>query len=342
MTRGGTEVQPVRIAIIGMGKMGTVMAGICKDLPQADLVAICERREDRLATLASELEVPGYLDYNEMLAKHPEIEVVDVETQATSEIKVPPCLAVIEAGKTLIAEGPLAMSVPAAEKIVEAAEKVGVLIFMNNTLPFEPHCAGAKQAIAKGEIGEILHLSLRHNLRREAGEYRKWECSIVWEIGWYDLALLRWLTEREVKKVIARGLEKDVGTGSPAAVVSVLTFDDGTLGVLEHGWASPQVMGRRTTMVMEIRGTKGVIDIDLLETGAKVFTPDSVRPIDNTYFPAIYGGQWSGVFHDQMAYHLYSVRSGAQPPATGRDGLTEVRICDAIHRSLETGEEITL
>ena len=335
-------MEPVRIAMVGMGRMGTDLARICKELPQADLTAICGHGEQKLADLASELEVPGYLDCSELLAQHPEVEVVCVATQSTSQVRLAPCMAVIEAGIPLMLEGPLAMSVAAAEQIVERAEKAGVPILMNETLHFEPRFAGAKQAIVDGEIGEILHLYLRHNLRKELGEFRKWEFSVVWEIAWHDLAVLRWLTEREVKKVIARGLEKDAGTITPAAMISLLTFDDGTLAVLENAWGTPQVMGPVPNLVLEARGTKGVIDISQAQTGAVVFTPDSVRAIDTNIRPTVHGGHWAGVYRDQTAYLLHCVRTGAQPPTGGRDGLAEVRICDAIHRSLETGEEVVL
>ena len=77
-------------------------------------------------------------------------------------------------------------------------------------------------------------------------------------------------------------------------VVALLTFDDGTLAVLENTWGTPQVMGPVPNMVLQARGTKGVIDLSPANTGAIVFTPESVRTID------------------------------------------------AIHRSLETGEEIAL
>jgi predicted dehydrogenase len=43
-----------------------------------------------------------------------------------------------------------------------------------------------------------------------------------------------------------------------------------------------------------------------------------------------------------MAYQLHCVRTGAEPSATGRDGLAEVRLCDAIHQSMETGTEVCL
>lgn len=336
-------MESVRIAMLGMGRMGTDLARICKELPQANLMAICGHGEKKVADLAAELEVPGYLDSSEMLAKHFDLEVVCIATQSTDQVRLPVCLEVIEAGIPIMLEGPLAMSVSVAEQIVEAAEKAGVPILMNETLHFEPRFAGASKAIADGEIGEILHLYLRHNLRRELAEFRKWEFSIVWEIAWHDLAALRWLTGREVRKVLARAPEKEANAGShPAVVAAFLTFDDGTLAVLENAWGTPQVMGPVPNLVLEIRGTEGVIDISQAETGAVVFRPESVRAIDTNIRPAVHGGHWAGVYRDQTAYLLHCVRTGAPPPTDGRDGLAEVRICDAIHRSLETGEEITL
>jgi predicted dehydrogenase len=336
-------MEPVRIAMLGMGRMGTDLAHICKELPQAQLTAICGHGVEKVSSLAAELKVPGYLECEEMLEKHPETEVVCIATQSTDQVRLAPTLSVIAAGKDIMLEGPLAMSIDAAEQIVEAAEKAGVRILMNETLHFEPRIAGARKAILDGEIGELLHLYLRHNLRKELAEFRKWEFSIVWEIAWHDLAALRWLTGREVKKVVARGIEKDASTGDHAAVVvALLTFDDGTLAVLENAWGTPQVMGPVPNMVLQARGTKGVIDLSPADTGAIVFTPESVRSIDATTRPLVHGGHWAGVYRDQTAWLLHCIRTGAQPPTDGRDGLAEVRIIDAIHRSLETGEEIAL
>jgi predicted dehydrogenase len=110
--------------VIGLG-FGAVHARVLGEMEGVRLAAICDSDPQRLATVARGRTVTAYQDYGQMLRDEP-LDAVVVAVPIRLHEKV--ALAVIEAGKALLVEKPLAGSFEEGRRIVDAATQRGVVL----------------------------------------------------------------------------------------------------------------------------------------------------------------------------------------------------------------------
>lgn len=138
--------------IVGTGTIGAFHAKAIESLPGARLVAACDTNPQSLEAFRQTYPVKGYTDV-QALVEDPEISIVTIGTP--SALHVEPALAAIAAGKHIIIEKPLEVTLERCDRIIEAAEKAGVTaacVFQNRFI------AGAqvlKQAIDAGRFGRM-------------------------------------------------------------------------------------------------------------------------------------------------------------------------------------------
>src|SRR5262245_62009633 len=108
----------IRCGVIGLGWFGEHHVDTLKQLPQAEMMAVCTRLPERLAGVARKYDVPKtYTDYREMLAD-PAIDLVSIVTHVGDHLE--PTLAALRAGKHVFLEKPMADSVEACDQILAA------------------------------------------------------------------------------------------------------------------------------------------------------------------------------------------------------------------------------
>ncbi|HEY7294964.1 MAG TPA: Gfo/Idh/MocA family oxidoreductase, partial [Dehalococcoidia bacterium] len=184
--------------------MGQLYARIAAELPQTRLVAVCGQSAGPVDAVARRWGVPGYADggYRRMLDEHPGIEAVVVATPEW--LHLDPALAVIEAGKHLFLEKPMATSVAEARRIHAAAEAAGITLLVCHQLRFDPRYALAKEAVERGEIGELLHIYARRNTTTLAAARVQGHIPLTCWISPHELDLLPWIAGSRVVSVAAR------------------------------------------------------------------------------------------------------------------------------------------
>jgi predicted dehydrogenase len=150
------EARRLRVGVLGAGPIAQFAhLEACVKARNADLYAICDAAPDLLARIA-----PGYMpqktftDYDAMLAD-PELEAVIV---ATSDAwHVPMSIEALEAGKAVLCEKPLGVSVEEVERLREVVRRTGKVLQVGHMKRFDPGLEAAKRFIDDG-IGEVLAL----------------------------------------------------------------------------------------------------------------------------------------------------------------------------------------
>ena len=162
----------LRVGIVGIGFMGyTHFEGI-HGLDNVQVSAICTRNKEKLAGDWSGIQgnfgPPGgqvdvtemscYTDYNELIAD-PKVDLVDIclPTQKHKDV----VLAAIAAGKPVLVEKPIAVSLDDAREMVEAAKAANVPLYVAHVLPFMPEFQYAAEAIRSNAHGKLLGGHLR-------------------------------------------------------------------------------------------------------------------------------------------------------------------------------------
>ncbi|HEY3108352.1 MAG TPA: Gfo/Idh/MocA family oxidoreductase, partial [Chloroflexota bacterium] len=143
----------LRVAIVGAGFMGGVHARAYAALPDVEVAAIVSRGSERGRALAAELGA-AHLTELDRLLDDPTVSIVDVcyPTHAHEPIAV----AALAAGKHVLVEKPLALSLEAAERILAAWRASGRMLMVGHVLRFWPEYVALAEVVASGRIGRPL------------------------------------------------------------------------------------------------------------------------------------------------------------------------------------------
>jgi len=149
----------LKVGVVGMRGIGNKHAGCHKEDELADLVAVCDVIKERADQAAEKHGAKAYYSLKDMLAAHPELDVVDVCTGGyeNGSWHFEPTMQAIEAGKHVLCEKPLSNQVSEARQMVQRAEEQGLYLGCNLNHYFTQPADEADQRLAKGDVGEILY-----------------------------------------------------------------------------------------------------------------------------------------------------------------------------------------
>jgi predicted dehydrogenase len=332
-------LQPVGVAVIGPGRMGGLYARILHQSALTRLVAVCGQREVTARKVATEMGVPVYTGarYRDMLSDHPQIEAVVV---ATSEwAHADPVAACLESGKHVLVEKPMATSPSDAVRMVREADRNGVQLMVCHSLRFDPRFAAMREAVVRGEIGEVLHLYSRRSSQPAAVDRALGRFPLAYWLLPHDIDLALWTSRSTVVRVMA--FARSGGRRRQDLIVVVLTFDCGAVAVLENVWGSPVRGGRPQNQLFTVRGTAGAAEVLPYENGLAIYGAAGVEYPDTSVAPDVQG-QTEGMSRSLIRHFAGVVRNLWKPLITSRDGLAVVRIASAVDASLKEGREITI
>ncbi len=147
----------MRFGLIGAGGIGQIRAQALKDMKSYDLSAIADVDKERARSLAATLAAKAHVfnDYRQMLASD-SVDAVIVSTppQFHEEITI----SALEAGKHVLCEKPMASTVEACRRMVEASRKTGKTLATGFNQRYFPAIQFVKRTLDSGEIGELDHI----------------------------------------------------------------------------------------------------------------------------------------------------------------------------------------
>ena len=157
----------MKVGIVGIGFMGWIHWLSYKQVPGAEVVAICEANPKRLTGDWTDIkgnfgppgehvdlsEIRTYSEIDEIVAD-PEIDVIDICLPPSLHLKAVEAAAA--AGKQVFCEKPLALGLPECEAAVQACQAAGVQLMVGHVLPFLPEYAAARKAIDSGQYGSVI------------------------------------------------------------------------------------------------------------------------------------------------------------------------------------------
>lgn len=183
-----------KIVVVGCGYWGSNHARTFAGL--GALYAVSDRHEDRAEELAS-LHGARAMAFDEVLA---DPAVDGVVLALPPQYHADQAIAVLEAGKHVLVEKPIALSVADARRVVEAAHKSGLVAMTGHVLRFHPAFEALEALIAAGELGAVRYI---HSHRVGLGKFHA-ENDALWDIAPHDLSLILALTGE--KPVSVRGV----------------------------------------------------------------------------------------------------------------------------------------
>lgn len=145
----------LRVGIIGTGQIGKVHAQRYSNIPDAELVGVCDIRLDEATRVAAQYNVPFITpDYHALLARD-DIDAVDVCLH--NRLHMPVTIDALEAGKHVYCEKPMSWTYPEAKKMYDAAQRCNRKLSIQLGTIFEPETQAAKRLIQEGCLGKLYY-----------------------------------------------------------------------------------------------------------------------------------------------------------------------------------------
>lgn len=327
-----THVQPLRVAVIGFGRVGELHAQAIAESEHATLTAVCDSNPERRQTAADLFGVPAYESVERLLTE----ESLDAVTIATPDhLHVEPALAAIARGCHVFCEKPLAADADEAARVVEAAERRGVWLGVDYNRRFGFGYRTARELLDAGEIGALEYCLLRVSDVTPPAAVARHRHVMFTTLLTHHLDLMRHFGG-EIRRVHATPGDNQ-GKGLMRQVSISLTFANGAIGTIVAGYRDGQT---RTSEWMELGGTTGSITVEDVTRRVIVsgLDPDQRRTLEPNPFQA--GDSFYQTLTDHVQAFVEHVAEGRQPPVTGRDGLISLQLAEAAIESLKLGHSV--
>lgn len=334
----------VNICLIGAGRAGMIHARNFRNaVPQGRVVAVADPFEEACKKSCAELGIDRYyLDYNEVF-RQADIQAVVVATPTKYHCDIVKKAAA--AGMHILCEKPMAMNVQECEEMIEAAEKNGVNLQIGFMRRFDANFIAAKQAIDRGEIGEIVQI---RSLTRGPSKPQEWMYDIeksngpLAEVNSHDIDCIRWLAGSDLEHVYALAgnyRNREIAAEWPAFYDNVVLtgrFKNGVIATIEGA----QYVKYGYDARVEVLGTDGVIHIG--KQDAFAFQVVNKAAGIHTPFVTSWTELFSQAYVNEDIDFIECVLQGKKPRVTGIDGKAAVAIVNAGNRSIRTGETVKL
>jgi len=340
--------RPVRFGLIGYGLFGKHHARAIAACEGAELAGIAVKSAASQESAASDfpgVDVVG--DYRQLLARD-DMDVVDIVVPNSLHFEV--AQAALEAGKHLLLEKPMALSVAECDRLLAAAQAGKRMIAVNHELRHSSLWGGIKRLIDDGAIGHPQYalVELSRFPYRPGSESWRWDIDRVgnWileePIHFFDLA--RWYLQRcgDPVSVYARANSRQPDAPELRDHFSaIVEHADGGYAVISQTLAA---FGHHVTA--KIAGTEGTIwgrwsaadaRSDRATFSLRYGLGDDVRDVELTR-PT---GELLELA-DQIAMVAQCVRNDEPPICDGEDGRWSTRLCLAAQQSVEARQVVPL
>lgn len=160
----------IKFAVIGQGHIGKRHAEMIRRNGESELIAVCDTASKEQLGL-TDLKEKFYSSAGEMLAQHPEIEVVNICTPNGQHASH--SLAALKASKHIVCEKPMALTKADCEAVIFEAMKMNKNVFCVMQNRFSPPSVWLKEIVEKKIIGEIYMVQLNCYWNRDERYYKK-------------------------------------------------------------------------------------------------------------------------------------------------------------------------
>lgn len=313
-------MEKIRCGVIGLGWFGEHHVDALQQLPLAEVVAVCTRREERLKEIAKKFQIPKiYRNYHDMLADK-DVDMVTVVTHVKDHLQ--PTIDALRAGKHVFLEKPMADSAEECDRILEEVKKTDRCFMVGHICRFDTVYALAKEEILAGNLGKIISIYARRNLAGWITESHLHKISALFGDGVHDLDLMLWYTKAKPKSVYAQTMNTRPNLPHDDLGWAIFRFEDGAIGVIENVWCLPNNVPFAIDARMEIIGIEGAIYIDNSGENYTVLTKKGWSYPQSTYWPTVHGSR-RGHLKEEFDYFLKCISKGEKPsvitPEESRD-----------------------
>jgi predicted dehydrogenase len=346
----------INIAIIGGGLIGPRHGQSVLKTPSAHLLALVDPAPHGPQTAAS-LTTTHYPSISALLSSPQKPDAAIICTPNATH--VPLSLELVAAGIHVLVEKPISTDIESGKELIEAAKKAGVKLLVGHHRRFNPYLLSAKKAIDAESLGQVIAVQGTWCLRKNEeyfdgiGEWRRSGSTggVVFINLIHEIDLLQYLLG-PIVFVSALPTQKTRGFDAEEGAAILLRFESGVVGtfILSDATPSPWNFEGGTgenPMIPHVKSESGAGGFyRIMGSKASLSVPDLTR--------------WSGVWTEelkreelevqkdkvpfdlQMQHFVDVVAGNTKPNCTGDEALKAMVVCQAVKRSMETGEAVEI
>ncbi len=353
--------EKVGIGIIGTGFARRVQIPAFKACERARLVSVASGHVENARAAAREFGIGHYTDDWRATVSHEEVDLVCITTPPATHFEI--TLAALEAGKHVLCEKPMAMTVREARAMTDAARGKNIFALVDHELRFLHGRRRALELLRDGAIGKVRHAKANFRAPHRGDADKPWDWwsdkaaggGALGAIGSHIIDSFNWFLGTEISGVFCQlqthiKERKDKQTGAPRAVTTddeanlILRFADGELTTDATGQVSVSMTEYpKYQNQMEFFGDRGAIRV---EARGEVFTARAGEN-DWTQIEVDLGRNVEGVpdtgfargfmnFAPAIIDAISNGETALEHAATFEDGVKVQKILDAAHESSET------
>ncbi|NLF26934.1 MAG: Gfo/Idh/MocA family oxidoreductase [Clostridiales bacterium] len=354
-----------RIGVIGGGVYGAQVIKTYYTAHReglADFVAVCDINRAVLDDLEKKYGIKGYQDYKEMV----EAEKLDGVAIVTPDY-LHREIAAWCAGKGvhMLVQKPLDTTTAGAREMVEAANRNGVMMFVDFHKRYDPGHIQLKNDIAAGKLGKLQYgyVCMEDVIMVPSVWFKSWaqHSSPVWFLGVHFYDLICWLMDSKPVEVYATGVKHkliSMGIDTYDSIQAKFKFENGASFAVDTSWILPNSFTAVVNQQIRVAGSEGMEEVDSQDRGLMAAFSSSPSAVQaNPYGKLevedmVYGGtRLMGYTLDSMIHFLKLLRlvKEGRPVAelkkyfpTGEQAVVSTRMCEAVHESVESGKIVRM
>jgi myo-inositol 2-dehydrogenase/D-chiro-inositol 1-dehydrogenase len=333
-----TSVTPLRIGIIGVGRIGRMHAELlAHQVHGAALGAVYDAYEPAARGVATELGVPAAASVDEIL----DADLDAVAICSSSDTHVDLLVAAAQSGKAVFCEKPVSLDLAEVDRALGAIEAAGVPFQIGFNRRFDPAHASVRHAVASGAVGDphLVRISSR-DPEPPPLEYVKSSGGLFLDMMIHDFDMARFVTGSEVVEVFARGalrIEPSFAeAGDIDTALVTLVHESGCLTAIDNSRRAAYGYDQR----VEVLGSAGmaVSENPRAHTGSVLTAAGERRP-PNPYF---FLERYLPSYVREWQAFIEALTRGEDPPVSTVDARAPLVIGLAAGRSLREGRPVRI
>jgi predicted dehydrogenase len=328
----------LNIAVVGCGYWGPNLVRNFNATPECRVRAVCDTDPARLAHMtALHPNVEACTHFDELLGRA-DIDAVVIATP--TRLHSPMARRVLESGRHVLVEKPLAGSTRECEVLLELAQARNLVLMVGHTFIYSPTVRKIREIVRQGDLGELQYVSAR---RLNLGLFQT-DINVAWDLAPHDISIILYILGEAPVGVNCQG-KAHVTAGIEDVTNMTLTFPNGAFALIHNSWLDPNKV-RQMTFVGN-RKMLAYDDIEPLEKiriyDKRVEVPAHYDSFAEFHFSYHHGDMYCPFVKQAESLSLECqhfadcIRTGAQPESGGREGLQVVQVLEAASKSLKNG-----
>ncbi len=325
----------VRFGVLGAGRIGRVHANTIAGSGRASVAYVADAMPEAATSLAAAVGA-GVASVDDIIAAR-DVDAILIATPTDTHADL--IEAAARAGKAILCEKPVSLSVERIEQCLKVVEEAGVPLMIGFNRRYDPNFQSLERRLRAGDVGEVeLVTIISRDPAPPPVSYIERSGGIFRDMMIHDFDMARFLVGEDFVTVHALGsalVDPAIGAAGDVDTASVqMQTASGRIVVITNSRRATYGYDQR----IEVHGSKGMLragnvhmtTLERADGGG--FTADVIQ----NFFIDRYAGAYAA----EIAAFLDAVEKGTHPHADGHDGLMAQKLAEAATQSRQTGQAV--